>query len=78
MNNACRSKLLQALSELSAVRPDVRLGQLVANLSYLARGPAHESVWEAEDEELLAAAHGLLQQGSQEIASTATERVSKG
>jgi hypothetical protein len=78
VNTACRTELLQALSELSAVHPEVRLGQLVANLSYLARGPANESVWDAEDEELLAAAHHLLQQKSQGIATTAMEQAAKG
>jgi hypothetical protein len=41
---------------LSALCPDVRLGQLIVNLSYLARGMAHESIWDMEDDELLRAA----------------------
>jgi hypothetical protein len=33
----------------------------LANLSYLARGPSAEAVWDAEEEELLPAAHQLIQ-----------------
>jgi hypothetical protein len=61
MTDATRRELLRVLDELSATAPDVRLGQLVANLSYLARGPANESVWDVEDTELLAAARKHLE-----------------
>ena len=54
--NATRSELLKALSELSESCPEMRMGQLIANLATLARGAAVESIWDAEDEELLAAA----------------------
>jgi hypothetical protein len=47
--------ILQRLAELSERRPEVRFGQLIANLSYLARGAEVESIWDMEDEELLAA-----------------------
>ena len=60
MINSSRRELLNALSELSDAYPEQRLGQLLANLSYAARGPANESIWEATDEELLAAAKDLL------------------
>ena len=40
--------------------PDVRFGQLIANLSTLARGLSAEGLWDAEDEELLAAAREQL------------------
>jgi hypothetical protein len=61
MNSQVRRELLRVLRELSDDYPDQRLGQLVANLSYAAKGPANESVWDARDEELLAAANELLQ-----------------
>jgi hypothetical protein len=60
MKDPARRELLRLLEELSTAAPDVRLGQLVANLSYLARGPANESVWDVEDDELLAAARKHL------------------
>jgi len=56
-----RDEVLQVLREVSALCPEVRLGQLVVNLSYLARGMAHESIWDMEDEELLHAARKQLE-----------------
>lgn len=62
MNSTERDELLETLRELTAAAPDVRFGQLVQNLAYLARGPANESVWDVEDEELLRAARRQLAQ----------------
>ena len=50
-----RRETLQALERLSELTPDVRFGQLIANLSYLAVGPTVEAIWEMEDDQLLAA-----------------------
>jgi hypothetical protein len=61
MISAERDDIFQVLRELSALCPDVRLGQLIVNLSYLARGMAHESIWDMEDEELLRAAQKQLE-----------------
>ena len=36
------------------------VGQLLTNLATLARGPQPESVWDCEDDELVAAASRLL------------------
>ncbi|OYV89019.1 MAG: hypothetical protein B7Z73_07350 [Planctomycetia bacterium 21-64-5] len=58
--NPVRQDLLNVLAELSAAMPDVRFGQLIANLSTLARGLSAEGLWDAEDEELLAAAQEQL------------------
>jgi hypothetical protein len=41
--------------------PDVRLGQLIVNLSSIARGPNPEAIWDVEDDELLAAAKSHLE-----------------
>jgi hypothetical protein len=62
MISPVRQEVLQVLAELSAICPEVRLGQLIANLSYLARGLANESIWDMEDEELLEAARKHLEQ----------------
>lgn len=51
-----RRDVLRILEQLSDLSPEVRMGQLIANLSYLARGPSVESIWDMEDDELLAAA----------------------
>ena len=55
-----RQEILRVLADLSACCPDVRFGQLLANLSYLAKGPTNEAIWEMEDGELLAAAQQHL------------------
>jgi hypothetical protein len=62
MINPVRQEVLQVIAELSDLVPEVRLGQLIANLSYLARGLANESIWDMEDEELLAAARKHLEE----------------
>ena len=56
-----REELLQALGELGELFPDWRFGQLVANVATAARGPDVESIWESEDDELLAAARRLVE-----------------
>jgi hypothetical protein len=50
-----RQEILRSLERLSELTPDVRFGQLIANLSYLAIGPTNEAIWDLEDEQLLAA-----------------------
>lgn len=56
MTTTAREELLAAVERLSALCPQMRFGQLVANLSTLARGLDLGAIWDAEDEELLAAA----------------------
>jgi hypothetical protein len=51
-----RDELLKVLTQLSELDCDIRFGQLIANLATFARGPQVESIWDAEDEELLEAA----------------------
>jgi hypothetical protein len=55
MLTAERQEILKLLERLSELTPDLRLGQLIANLSYLAVGPTTEAVWDMEDEQLLPA-----------------------
>lgn len=62
MTDAIRQELLRIVAELSEAQPDVRLGQLITNLSYVARGLSNEAAWEVEDKELLAAAKEQLKQ----------------
>jgi hypothetical protein len=54
-----RGELLTLLAELSELGPDLRLGQMVANVATLAQGAKVEAIWDAEDEELVAAAKRL-------------------
>ena len=55
MLTAERQEILKLLERLSELTPDLRFGQLIANLSYLAVGPTTEAVWDMEDEQLLPA-----------------------
>ena len=55
-----REELLTLLAELSEADPELRLGQLIANLATLAQGATPEATWDAEDEALIAAARRLL------------------
>jgi hypothetical protein len=61
MNNTSRDELLEALTVLGKLFPDWRFGQLIANLATAARGAHIESIWDSEDEELLAAARRLIE-----------------
>ena len=60
MMTSSRQELLSVLSELSEACPQMRFGQLIANLATLAKGLNAEGLWDAEDEELLAAAREQL------------------
>jgi hypothetical protein len=60
MTNVVRQELLDVLTELSKLCPEMRFGQLIANLSTLARGLSAEGLWDVEDEELLTAARKQL------------------
>jgi hypothetical protein len=61
MTNTTRSELLAAIAELGERAPELRLGQLIANVATLARGAKPEAVWDAEDDELLTAAKRLTE-----------------
>lgn len=54
------AELLACLGELRRAWPEVRFGQLIANLAVVARGTEPGAVWDMEDEELLTAAKWQL------------------
>jgi hypothetical protein len=60
MMNPTRQELLSILTKLSAASPEMRFGQLIANLATIARGLSSEGLWDAEDKELLDAARKQL------------------
>jgi hypothetical protein len=60
-----RLELLAALAELSRIRPEWRLGQLIANLAMTAGRLDSGGVWDLEDVEALAAAKTLIEQNSE-------------
>ncbi len=61
MNRAIRDDLLRILSEYGDHAPELRFGQLIVNLAFLARSSGPSDVYDVEDEELLEAARSLLQ-----------------
>jgi len=64
MNSAeqTRHELLDALCQLSRIRPQWRLGQTVANLAMTAGRLDAGGVWDLEDAEALSAARALIEQ----------------
>jgi len=71
MTTQVRQEILHVMEELSDCCPKVRFGQLIANLSYLAKGPTNEAIWDVEDEELLVAARKHLAERRSKQASAA-------
>ncbi len=63
--------ILRALSELVEYTPDVRFGQLIANLAVIARGPTPEAVWDMEDNELLDAIKSHIEDYERRLAGIA-------
>jgi hypothetical protein len=55
MNNNNCDELLSSLRELRRALPEMRFGQLIANMALVARGTESSAVWDMEDEELLVA-----------------------
>jgi hypothetical protein len=56
MIDPTRREILDRLLRLSELAPEIRFGQLVANLAVMAEGPWNETLWNLEDEQLLKAA----------------------
>ena len=71
MITAQRQEILRLLERLSELAPDVRFGQLIANLSFKAVGPTNEAIWDMEDEQLLEAIRHHIAQLSDRHAGVA-------
>jgi hypothetical protein len=54
MMHTTRSEALAVLAELCELSPDVRLGQLFAHLGFLGEDQTGRSLWDIDDEQLLA------------------------
>jgi hypothetical protein len=68
-----QDELMESLSELRRALPTIRLGQLIANMATVARGPVPGAIWDAEDDELLGAIRWQLQQLSSPTAAGGVE-----
>ena len=55
MIDPIRQEILQELNRVSELAPEVRFGQLIANMAFLAAGPWDQTLWDLKDEELLTA-----------------------
>ena len=61
MKDATRQELIEVLAEIGLYAPDWRYGQMVAIFASVAHPESPQSMWDVEDEELLAAARKQLQ-----------------
>lgn len=55
MTPPTRAEALAVLAELCEMSPDVRLGQLLAHLGFLGEDRTGRTLWDIDDEQLLAA-----------------------
>ncbi len=56
MTETTRQEILTRLARLSELAPDMRFGQLIANLAFMAAGPSEQApLWDLEDEQLIGA-----------------------
>jgi hypothetical protein len=53
MTPTIQGELLAKLADLCELSPDVRFGQLLANLGFLAEDQTDQSLWDIDDEPLL-------------------------
>ena len=51
---ATQREALAVLAELCEMSPDVRLGQLLAHLGFLGEDQTGQSLWDIDDDQLLA------------------------
>lgn len=61
MKHTITHQISECLEELSDLYPEMRFGQLVAFVAFIAKGPVTSAVWDVEDEEFLKAAKEHLQ-----------------
>ena len=54
-----RQEILTRLARLSELAPDLRFGQMIANLAFMAAGPWDRALWDLEDGALLEAVRKL-------------------
>jgi hypothetical protein len=70
-----RQKILERLARLSELAPDLRFGQMIANLAFMAAGPWDQSLWDLDDERLLGAIEQMESDLSQRTAAECIKQV---
>ena len=53
MTPKTQHELLEKLARLWELSPDVRFGQLLANIGFLVEAQTDQSLWDIEDEQIL-------------------------
>jgi hypothetical protein len=53
MTPATQHELIEKLVDIHRLSPDVRFGQLLANLGFLVEDQTDQSLWDVEDDRLL-------------------------
>ena len=56
-----QNQISEVLHEIRQLNPTLRFGQLVVNISYLAKGWTKSAAWDVEDSEFLKAATSYLE-----------------
>ena len=54
MTTPTQAEALAVLAELCALSPDIRLGQLLAHVGFLGEDQTGRTLWDIDDEQLLA------------------------
>ncbi|MFL5340306.1 MAG: hypothetical protein ACJ8F7_09150 [Gemmataceae bacterium] len=71
MIESTRQEILSRLARLSELAPDMRFGQLIANLAFLAAGPWDKTLWDLEDDQLI----GAIRQLESNLSQRTSEKV---
>ena len=77
MIESTRQEIPTRLARLSELAPDMRFGQLIANLAFMAAGPWDKTLWDLEDDQLIVAIRQLesdLSQRTNEAGLAATRQ----
>jgi hypothetical protein len=73
-----RQEILARLTRLSELALDLRFGQLIANLAFMAAGPWDQTLWDLEDEKLVEAIRQLESDLSQRTGEQGPTSASTG
>ena len=71
MNKTTRQEILKRLEHLGQLAPDMRFGQMIADLAFMAAGPWDQTLWNLEDDQLLTAIRQMESDLSQRVADVA-------
>jgi hypothetical protein len=72
-----REEILARLARLSELAPDMRFGQLIANLAFMAAGPWDRTLWDLEDDQLIEAIRQMENDLAQRTAAKEPEKISQ-